>query len=108
MREGKPLQLSAGQAGPLLAMLPLRWACPGEQTGSLGRIIDLEAINGNLLPELVKQVSIEASIAIASSGMGDEADRAALHPHPRSVLHRLGDMIGGDQLAFTQVGNGAC
>src|SRR6266567_915192 len=43
----------------------------------VGRIIDLEAINGNLLSELVKQVSIEAGKANASSRMGDEADRAA-------------------------------
>ena len=57
----------------------------------VGRIIDLEAINGDLPSELIKQIGIITGISIASSGMGDETDC----PTAVSRLTDLSNVIGG-------------
>ena len=59
----------------------------------VSRIIDLEAINGNLPSELIKQVGIIAGISIASSRMGDKTDRS-------TAVSRIGDrsqVLGGPE-----------
>ena len=57
----------------------------------MSRIIDLQAINGNLLSELIEQMCFIAGISFTPSRMGDETDR----PTAVSRITDLSKVVGG-------------
>src|SRR5229473_5660541 len=72
-------------------------ACPGifPIQGNLfwrvSRIIDLEAINGNVLAELIEQTCIIARISLTPSRMSDETHG----PTSMSRINHSGNVVGG-------------
>lgn len=60
---------------------------------AVGRMIDLETVNGNLPAELIKQMGIKAGIATASSRVGDKIDRATTV----SRITDLSQVVGGPE-----------
>src|SRR5579883_1702244 len=68
----------------------------------MGGIVDLEAVDGNLLAQAIEQLCVEAYVSVAPSGMGDQADG----PAAMCGLHDGGEFGGrpgeasvGDELA---------
>src|SRR5258707_4499284 len=59
----------------------------------MSRIINLEAINGNLPSEFIKQEGIIAGKSIASSRMGDKTDR----PTALSCIADRSQVVGGPE-----------
>src|SRR5947209_7339731 len=56
----------------------------------VGGIIDLQAINGNLPSQFIKQIDIVAGISISSSGMGEKTDRSAAMSRVHDGCHLVG------------------